>query len=143
MHRPPRIKEKSSKVFNLQGHSINVDNVIVLYSFSSICENGRGGARKWKKQKLRHSKLTGVLRCYHENYYNSYVLDYLVKKMWLVVMKTITCFYLCQLYQRITYFFFIFIWYFLHLLVVQIQKLVLFLLELLLFFAFSNRKETQ
>ena len=36
--------------------------------------------RKWKKWKLRHSKQTGILRCYHENYYNSYILDYLVQK---------------------------------------------------------------
>ena len=80
MDRPPRIKEQFSKVLNWQGHSINVDNVVVLYSFSSICENGRWGTRKWKKWKLRHSKQTGILRCYHENYYNSYILDYLVKK---------------------------------------------------------------
>lgn len=45
-------------------------------------------------------KLTGILRWYHENYYNSYNYFRLSgqKKMWLVVMETISCFYFCQLY---------------------------------------------
>ena len=41
---------------------------------------GSGEKENGKKWKLRHFKLTGILRCYLENYYNSYILDYLVQK---------------------------------------------------------------
>ena len=33
-----------------------------------------------EKMEIETFKLTGILRCYYENYYNSYILDYLVQK---------------------------------------------------------------
>ena len=95
--------------------------------------------RKWKKWKSRHFKLTGILRCYHENYYNSYILDYLVEK------NVVGCYENYQLFLFLSallenYFFFYLV---LSSCTGHIDTKVLFLLELLLFFAFSNWKETQ